>query len=203
MWGSHGSAGAKPEVFCGFGPQPSSSDYQDYWSRRHQQEATLGYVLVCQKSVDALDASPYALPVHEARRRLLFNPVALPTSWSARLAPIGELPEHRTDAGALALRRYFRTTDGQILSTLEWKMARAGGSAKHQAAARYTTVADRPARLVRLQTPSGSSYVALAWESQGDYLEVAIKANRPAANTLAVLHQLAQELQNSHSGSPR
>jgi hypothetical protein len=203
MSGSQVSAGAKPEVFCGFGPEPSSSDYQYYWARRHQQEATLGYVLVCQKSVDAFDASPYALPVHEARRRLLFDPVALPKSWSARLAPIGELPEHRTEAGALALRRYFRIADGQILSTFEWKMTRAGGSIKHQAAARYATVADRPARLVRLQTPSGSSYVALAWESQGDYLEVSIKANRPAANTLAVLHQLAQELQNSHSSSPR
>jgi hypothetical protein len=203
MWGSHGSAVAEPEVFCGLGPESSSPDYQEYWSRRNQQEAQLGYVLVCQRSLAALDASPYALPVRESRRRLLFVPAALPQSWSAQLAPIGELPEHRTEAGALALRRYFRTTDEQIVSTFEWKMAQAGGSVRHQATARHSTVVDRPARLVRLQTPAGSSYVALAWESQGDYLEVSIRANKPAANTLALLHQLAQELHNSHLGCPR
>jgi hypothetical protein len=204
LWCSMTAAQPQPEVFCGLGPAPGSKAFEQYTARQNLQRASLGFVLVCEQDLDRLDFSRFSKPIAESRKRLVFTPLDLSRTPFSSMAAVGELAEHRSDEGAFALRRYFRTKDGGTASFFEWEIDRAGGSVKHFGEFRTVQVRDRVARLVRAQTPSGQSYTALSWESAGAYLEVSLRSPnfRDRDNTLYVT-ELAETVESAHRARPR
>jgi hypothetical protein len=197
------SAQATPETFCGLGPLPGSEGFEKYWKRLQAQRASLGYNLFCEEALDRSDFSRFALPKTKTRATLVFTPIDLSGTLLSSFEELGELPEHRLDRETFALRRYFRTKTGLIVSVFELAISKDGGSVKFPEGLRTVPVLGRIAHLTQIQTPSGKSHSVLYWSNEDFQLEVSIKSPGPASIQLPYLTALAESVARARQEQPR
>jgi hypothetical protein len=191
------------ETFCGRGPAPGGVEFEEYLSRRQAQQASLGYVRVCEGDISRIDGHRHLEMFAHARHRLVFRPLDMSESIFSRFEAIAAIPSHSSNAEAFALKRYFRLEDGRVVSTLEWHMQKAGGGVRWHGNPVTVDVLGYQARLTRIQAPSGDSYATLSWVVDGVYLEIGVRAPIPSGADDRFVKRLAEALTAAMLKAPR
>ena len=177
LCGAASPAFSATEIFCGMGPPPGTATFAQYNSRQETQRVSLGYVLVCEATLDRFRFSDHARPQVQSRRKVAFVTTDLSNTIFSALESIGVISDHFSDAGALSLRQVFKTRDGSTVSAFEWDMAAAGGSVRWPSEGEKISVLGNAARRTTLRTTSGKTYSSLAWTAGGRYLEVSMSSD--------------------------